>query len=313
MKVQTERLGVAALDFYFSQNGWLFREQLTHDYGIDAHVEILEGSYPTGKLIAIQIKSGTSFFSEETADYYIYRTEDKHVNYWLNHSMPVILAIYHPDLKQIFWQHISNDTIVSTGKSWKILIPKTNTFDEDRRSLQLLLALTQPEPYTRKLNRLRIDKRWLDMIEAGQEVYVNFDNWINKSLPRFQLTLSCNGEKQIWPLIYTPKMDILDVLTHYIPWADFSLNQEEHEAAAVSDWEAQCYGYRDNETGETYYSETFDEWYKPQTGIIPIMSDGEVDSYSLLLSLNSLGQAFLTVDEYLDEASDFEDRTFTLK
>jgi hypothetical protein len=41
MQPQTVRLGVAALDTYFSGHGWLFREQLTHDYGIDAHVEIV--------------------------------------------------------------------------------------------------------------------------------------------------------------------------------------------------------------------------------------------------------------------------------
>ncbi|WP_345855190.1 DUF4365 domain-containing protein [Shewanella algae] len=40
MKAQTERLGVSKLDHYFSSHGWLFREQMIHDFGIDAHVEI---------------------------------------------------------------------------------------------------------------------------------------------------------------------------------------------------------------------------------------------------------------------------------
>lgn len=62
MKAQTERLGVSKLDHYFSSYGWLFREQMIHDYGIDAHVEITNENYPTGELIAIQIKSGMSFF-----------------------------------------------------------------------------------------------------------------------------------------------------------------------------------------------------------------------------------------------------------
>ena len=68
MQPQTERLGVAAVDYFFSTNGWMFREQTTHDYGIDAHVEIVQDGPPTGKLIALQIKSGISFFSEETEE-----------------------------------------------------------------------------------------------------------------------------------------------------------------------------------------------------------------------------------------------------
>src|SRR5216683_1096782 len=64
-KPQTERPGVAALEYFFPENGWLFREQTTHDYGIDAHVEIVVDKRPTGKLIALQIKAGTSFFWEK--------------------------------------------------------------------------------------------------------------------------------------------------------------------------------------------------------------------------------------------------------
>ncbi len=82
MQTQTERLGVSKLDHYFSSKGWLFREQMIHDFGIDAHVEITNESYPTGQLIAIQIKSGMSFFSEKNNHSYIFRTEDKHINYW---------------------------------------------------------------------------------------------------------------------------------------------------------------------------------------------------------------------------------------
>lgn len=97
MKANVERLGVSRLEFYFSQNGWLFREQVILDFGIDAQVEIVDENYPTGDLIAIQIKSGLSFFDEETDDSYVFRTTDKHMSYWANHSLPVILVLYHPE------------------------------------------------------------------------------------------------------------------------------------------------------------------------------------------------------------------------
>jgi hypothetical protein len=43
---------------------WLFREQTKNDYGIDAHLEIVEAELASGQLIALQIKSGTSHFRE---------------------------------------------------------------------------------------------------------------------------------------------------------------------------------------------------------------------------------------------------------
>jgi hypothetical protein len=49
---------------FFARIGWLFREQLTDDYGIDAQVEIADGHNALGALIGIQIKSGSSYFSE---------------------------------------------------------------------------------------------------------------------------------------------------------------------------------------------------------------------------------------------------------
>jgi hypothetical protein len=313
MHPQTARLGVAALDTYFSGHGWLFREQLTHDYGIDAHVEIVDGPYPSGKIIAFQIKSGPSFFKEETADAYVFRTDDKHIGYWLNHAMPVVIVLYHPDTKQLFWQVIAKDTAEATGKHWKVLVPKAHLLVEGDQSLPAFLALTQPEPYVRRLNRLRLDRHWIEKVAEGAEVKVQFDDWVNKSLPRFQLTITCDDESQEWPMVYGSGMSITALLDHYVPWADFALDHDAHSEGAKADWEAQCYSFGDSETGEVFYSQTFDEWYKPDEGIVPVSSNGEVESYSLVLTLNDLGNAFLTVDDYLAEGDDFEKDTFTLE
>lgn len=62
-----------------------------------------------------------------------------------------------------------------------------------------------------------------------------------------------------------------------------------------------------------FYSQTFDEWYKPDEGIVPVSSNGEVECYSLLLNLNDLGNAFLIIVDWLAEGDDFEKNTFTLE
>jgi|SRR5450755_1209115 len=310
---QTERLGVAALDYFFSQHGWLFREQPTHDYGIDAHVEIVSDERPTGKLIALQIKAGPSFFAEESRDAFIFRTDDKHIAYWVGHSMPVVIILYNPETKQAFWQHVARDTVETTGKGWKLLVPKVSMFEQPEWCLAGLAGLTQPEPYLRRLNRLRIDRRWMDRLAEGHEVRIQFEDWVNKSLPRYQITISSDDEEEAWPALYAPDVGIEEMLNHFFPWADYNLDADAHEEGAREEWMNECYSGRDDETGKIYYSMPFNEWYKPQEGIVPVSGDGETASYSLLLSLNDFGRSFLTLDEYLADPDAPENIGFTLE
>jgi hypothetical protein len=289
-KPQTERLGVAALEYFFAEHGWLFREQTTHDYGIDAHVEIVTDQRPTGKLIAIQIKAGTSFFAEETNNEFIFRADDSHIAYWVGHSMPVVVVLFNPETKQAYWQHVSRETVESTGKGWKLSIPKVSMFEHEERCLEDFAQLTQPEPYVRRLNRLRIDRHWMDLIVDGYEVRVQFDDWINKSLPRYQITIFAEDEKETWPTLYAPGVGIEEMLAHFFPWAN-----------VATDWDA-CDEYQ---AGKYEHSE-------PEE-LIPISENGETATYSLLLSLNELGRSFLEIDDYLADPHATEKIGFTLE
>lgn len=310
---QTERLGVSALEYFFAAQGWLFREQTTQDYGIDAHIEIVEKERPTGKLIALQIKAGASFFDEESADAYVFRTDDKHIAYWVGHSMPVAIVLFNPATKQAFCQSVSKETVHRTGKGWKILVPKINMLEDPQRTIASLAALTQPEPYVRRLNRLRIDRRWMDLLQQGAEVRVQFEDWVNKSLPRYKITISAEDEVETWPTLYAPGVGLVEMLNHFFPWADFEVNHEAHRDGAEEDWMTQCYSWRDSETGEVFYSTSFEEWYTRPTGLVPVSENGETASYDLLLSLNDFGLSFLALDDYLSDPDAPEKIGFTLE
>lgn len=123
---QVDRHGVGLNQIAFESLGMLFREQTVHDYGIDAHAELVEDSRPTGQLLGIQIKTGPSYLAEEDGDSYVYRSDDEHVQYWINHSLPVVLTICDPSNGSVHWQVISESTVSSTGKNWKILVPKSH-------------------------------------------------------------------------------------------------------------------------------------------------------------------------------------------
>ncbi|BDQ38850.1 hypothetical protein SYK_32100 [Pseudodesulfovibrio nedwellii] len=298
----TDQIGVGKINAFFSINGWLFREQPVNDYGIDAHVEIVDEDGPTGLLIGIQIKTGNSFFEESHKDNYIFRFDSRHATYWTSHSLPVIIVMCHPSENILVWQIINSDTLISTGKGWKIHIPKSNLLSKE--ALKDLNELVQPPSYIRRLNRLRLDKKWMDLITEGETVYVEFEDWINKSLARFVFRIGCEGRPDVpelkWPMIYgSGSME--RALQHVIPWAKFNLDEDSHREGAEAIWDAECYWGTDKETGTVHHTMPFDEWYTPPTEIMPCSEDGETASYRLLLSLNELGKAFSLIDEFLQE------------
>lgn len=106
--------------------GWLFRSQETSDFGIDAHVEITTDERATGELIALQIKGGSSAFKTPTEDGWYFSVTAKHADYWLNHSLPVLLVLADLDSSRCFWQVIDSNTLESTGKNYKVLVPRVN-------------------------------------------------------------------------------------------------------------------------------------------------------------------------------------------
>ena len=61
----TERLGVNEVEKIFLSFGWIPRLILQTDVGIDMEVEICDDGIPIGKLFAVQIKTGESYFKEK--------------------------------------------------------------------------------------------------------------------------------------------------------------------------------------------------------------------------------------------------------
>ncbi len=120
---QTERLGVQIVGLLFEKCGCIFREQSIVDCGIDAQIEIVNDNYASGKLIALQIKSGGSWFKEKMKDGYVFRGDREHLDYWLSHSLPVVIVLCDTDKGTAYWQAISKYTVVYTGKGWKVIVP----------------------------------------------------------------------------------------------------------------------------------------------------------------------------------------------
>jgi hypothetical protein len=122
-----ERTGVHALARLVEGQGHAFREHFVHDRGIDGHIELFDRyGDPTGRFIAVQIKSGRSYFrraDENVATFYV---ADRHHAYWQKHQMPVILVLHDPASSRLIWQHVCSENIVRTAKGWRIDVPFEN-------------------------------------------------------------------------------------------------------------------------------------------------------------------------------------------
>ena len=76
----TQRAGVAFTELTVTRDfGWLFREQLESDLGVDAHVEIVADGRGTGGLLGLQIKTGPSYLKEKSDSGFLYRPDNRHV------------------------------------------------------------------------------------------------------------------------------------------------------------------------------------------------------------------------------------------
>ena len=158
--MNTERIGVIAVqEIVYNKLDWIFREQPIEDFGIDAQIEVNATDYPTGKLIALQIKSGKSYFAEADDERVIFRFEEKHYQYWRSFSLPVIIVLYNPEDKECIWETVDRVTVqqVSANK-YKIVIRKDNRFDEVAKIKLLILAYQNNiEELASKMDKLSVD------------------------------------------------------------------------------------------------------------------------------------------------------------
>lgn len=109
--------GLGFITQQFAKMGCTINEY-HREVGIDAILEIREGSYKSsGKFVAIQLKSGKSFFEHQDDYAYYCYIDNVHVKYWLKCCLPIIFIIYNPALRKAFWSRIEKNIVIQTVNS----------------------------------------------------------------------------------------------------------------------------------------------------------------------------------------------------
>jgi hypothetical protein len=138
---QSGELGVNIVNEVVTENlGWVFkRNHQESDFGIDGYIEVVsEDGYVTGKMFAVQIKCGSSFFSEENRWGYVYRGENKHFNYLSNCPVPVLILLCDPTERKVYCECFDPLKTEKTKSAWKMNISKQLLSDSKNDIVKLL-------------------------------------------------------------------------------------------------------------------------------------------------------------------------------
>ena len=126
----TAQQGEALAQLAFSRLSFTVRPQGDGDYGLDHHAELVENGCASGRLLALQVKAGNSYFAERDDDRIVFRIDSQHVHYWMNHSLPVVICLCDLEQSQVYWQSVNHETAISTGKGYKIIVPVAQKVDQ---------------------------------------------------------------------------------------------------------------------------------------------------------------------------------------
>jgi len=99
-----ERRGIAAVQGYAADRAQIWRETNTGDVGIDGHLEfVTSNGYATGRLVAAQVKSGSSHFDHATDAGWKFYPADKHRRYWESFPLPVLIILHDSANGKSYW------------------------------------------------------------------------------------------------------------------------------------------------------------------------------------------------------------------
>ena len=306
MASSIERRGVHHCGEIAERNNWMFREQPIDDVGIDAHMEFIESTGKPKQLLALQIKSGSSWFKEKKDNYIIFRyINERQYNYWTMNSLPCIVVLYNPDDDMCIWEKLTVETIEKTkgGKGFLVKVPLNQVFLNDLSNEKLLSFTNLPQHIT-NYNFLLSQKKFMQIIHDGGKIRLHSTEWLNKSSGRGETELIVDDGKSIQKYSYPywfPFTPYKMVFPRLFPWANFSADEDFFEENDETLWrEYHC--YYDKEDDEWInVGDTFEEFRRKLDPMRSIDHLGEVAEYMLVLSLNELGRAFLNVDKFVSQ------------
>lgn len=308
MNIQTknERIGINEVSTLCVREGWLMRELFVKDYGIDATIEYYDEKEKISRnLLALQIKSGSSYFKEKEKNNYVFRFDERLKKYWASFLMPVVLVLYDISRKKAIYTIINDKNTISTGNGYKVLVDDNMEFSSFLKK-EAISVKKMPE-YIYNYNYMLSHLELMKSISEGYDVVLRAHEWINKSSGR--------GHISIWIFDKNRIIDILDwnywypfqlyeiVISKLFPWADFVPDDKFLDSEYDIQDCSELIRWHSNNVEKSYS----DEVEKRAAQIKSVVRAGEVAFYELHLHLNEFGESFLNVHSNLNDISVYKE------
>lgn len=185
-----ERIGIAALQSFAADRGQIWRETPTGDVGIDGQLEYVNASgVATGQTLAVQVKAGASYFTNETTQSWKYYPTKKHRMYWERYPLPVILVLHDPVSKKSYWIDARQALRSPDSDNFTYVeVPKANILQEVATEFLFANAGVQTEVFIPNI---------ADVLKAMVELYSN-----SGSMPLSYFDLFTQGLTNICRSLY---------------------------------------------------------------------------------------------------------------
>lgn len=138
------QLGEALVEVAMLQLNQLYERRSGLDFGVDGVIELTtdgQNQLASGRQLGVQVKRGISN-AVRTKFGFTHYCSEKHANYWINHSLPIIVVHSDPVSGQLRWRHVNPSSLRKTPSGYAIDLPPES---ELRDSLADLKALADHE------------------------------------------------------------------------------------------------------------------------------------------------------------------------
>lgn len=207
---RTERKAIYDTAKFFTECGWIFREQPIVDIGVDALIETPIDENGKIKIFALQIKGGESNFQRKRNHLTFYFSE-RHYHYWnaICENHPLLIVLQDNITDTIYWQEYNHNFITKTSKNWKLDIPLHNILSKDSKKI-IIDTLFKYNTLQKTINSTFIKKENHELIIYYINPYKSKDSiHINLEYRKKIITLD---------LFYKPKRKEWDSEKSFLRW-----------------------------------------------------------------------------------------------
>lgn len=180
------------------------------DLGVDALIEFVRNERPLNKLIAVQVKSGDSYYDQMRDECFL--PTGHHADYWQRYPVPVLGVVYIPSIDKAHWVNVQHYLKSHPGANTiRFVRTEVNRFDREQFKL-VLVPLALRETPALSLNRA------LALLQSG--------NPDERQLGLASLFRGYPNNTEAWDALVTlfvtaPTDSIPPILIYYlshIPW-----------------------------------------------------------------------------------------------